>query len=119
MFYALPKLHKKVYPPPGRPIVSGIRGPTERIGTFVDDALRPHVTSLPSYLRDTLQLLQNLDDLSVPPETILVTLDIEALYSSIPHRKGLQIIGKFLSEQGSTAVPLNDFTLELLEHNLF
>lgn len=97
MFYALPKLHKKAHPPPGRPIVSGIGGPTEKIGMFVDDALRPLVTSLPSYLRDTLHILQALEDLVVPPETILITLDIEALYSSIPHRSGLQIIEKFFS----------------------
>lgn len=36
VFYVLPKLHKKTHPPPGRPIVSGVGGTSEKIGTFVD-----------------------------------------------------------------------------------
>lgn len=81
IFYALPKVHKKVLPPPRRPIVSGIRGSTENVGIYVDDMLRPHVQALSSYLRDTLHLLQILYGLTVPANTWLVTMDIEALFS--------------------------------------
>lgn len=91
-FYALPKVHKGVLPPPGRPIVAGIDSSPEMAGRYVDDVLRPHVERMPSYVKDTLQLLQILDGLTIPVDSLLVTLDIEALYSSIPHEEGLKII---------------------------
>ena len=33
-FYLLPKIHKDIQNPPGRPIVSGSGGPTEKISQF-------------------------------------------------------------------------------------
>lgn len=48
-FYALPKVHKNLIYPPGRPIVSGIGYHTEK-STYVDTQLRPHVIGPPSYL---------------------------------------------------------------------
>ena len=35
-FYLLPKIHKKVNPPQGRPVVSGNGSSTEKISHFVD-----------------------------------------------------------------------------------
>ena len=42
-FYMLPKIHKRLDNPPGRPIVSGNGCPTERISQFVDFFLKPIV----------------------------------------------------------------------------
>lgn len=55
---------------------------TERASRFVDEYLRPHVVALPSYIKDTSDLLKNLDGLHVPQGCLLVAIDIEALYSS-------------------------------------
>ena len=35
-FYLLPKIHKGKLPPPGRPIISAIGSPTEKISQFLD-----------------------------------------------------------------------------------
>ena len=35
-FYMLPKVHKTLDHPPGRPIVSGINGPTEKLSKRMD-----------------------------------------------------------------------------------
>lgn len=51
VFHALPKLHKKINPPPGHPIVK--EDPWKKAGTYVDDALRPYVLTMPPYLRDS------------------------------------------------------------------
>ena len=40
-FYLLPKIHKNVLPPPGRPIVSQIGSPTEKISGYLDFFLQP------------------------------------------------------------------------------
>jgi hypothetical protein len=54
--YFLPKIHKGISPPPGRPVVSGNGCPTEKISSFVDHFLNPttkliksHVTLHTSY----------------------------------------------------------------------
>lgn len=41
----------------------------------------PHVTSLPFYIKDTLDLLKHIEGCTVPPDALLVTLNVEALYS--------------------------------------
>jgi hypothetical protein len=47
--YLLPKIHKQVMPPPGRPVVSGNGGPTEKISNFVDHFLNPTVKDIKTY----------------------------------------------------------------------
>lgn len=49
------------------------------------------VEALPSYT-DTIHLPQILDSLHVNVDTILVAIDVEALYSLIPHDSGLSVI---------------------------
>lgn len=49
-FYTIPKLHKSITRPPGRPIVSAIKGPLERIGKFVDALIKDLVCELPSFV---------------------------------------------------------------------
>ena len=52
-----PKLHK-----PGMPlrtIVNGRNHPTEKMAEIVEDELREHVKSLPSYIRDTTDILHS------------------------------------------------------------
>ena len=52
-FYLLPKIHKGVLLPPGRPIVSAIGSPTEKISEFLDFFLQPLLSSIPSFVKDT------------------------------------------------------------------
>lgn len=83
-FYTLPKVHKpgKLT---GRPIVSGSGSLKESASTLVDRTLKPRVEVLPSFVKDTLHFLKIVDGLTVPPGSILVMVDIECLYNSIPH----------------------------------
>ena len=80
-FYTLPKIHKNAEAPPGRPIVSSIRAPTERISAFVDIVLKPLVKSLPSYIKDTKDFLAKLKSLPgpLPPNSLLFTMDVVGL----------------------------------------
>lgn len=82
-FYCLPKVHKDLLMPPGRPIVSGNGAITEILSLYLDRHLRPFVIGLPSYVHDTIHLLQSLEGLHISPHTFLVAIDIEALYSSL------------------------------------
>ena len=88
--YLLPKIHKGIIPPPGRPILSANGCPTEKISAFVDHFLREVSTKHKSYVKDTTHFLQKLQTLGqLPPDSILVTFDVTSLYTNIPNQEGI------------------------------
>ncbi|CAJ0960814.1 unnamed protein product [Ranitomeya imitator] len=95
-FYVLPKVHKNASCPPGRPIVAGNNSFTEPICKLIDFVLHPMVETLPSYLKDTNDVLRKMDGLQLEENMILVTCDIESLYTSIIHKDGVAAVEQFL-----------------------
>ena len=87
MLYLLPKIHKVGNP--GRPIFSACGGLTEKISEFVDSKVRPFVTRLPSYVKDTTDFLNTIQAIHVPSNHTLMTIDVLLLYTNIPHNEGL------------------------------
>lgn len=55
--------------------------------------------------------------------TILASIDVESLYSCIPHNKGVGVVVSFLKERSKEFYGYNVFILGLLEfiptHNVF
>ena len=74
VFYTLTKIHKPT--PVGRPIISGVPGPTERLSAFVDKLLQPIAQQQKSYLKDTTDFINFMDGTRVPENTILVSMDV-------------------------------------------
>ena len=72
-----------------RPIVSLCESATENISHFLDYWLQPIMKSLPSYIKDTSQLINELKELKVDPHSFLVTIDVKSLYTCIPHSEGI------------------------------
>ena len=62
----------------------------QKIFQFLDHWLQPIMRNLPSYLKDTSQLINELRWLSIEPNTILVTIDVKSLYTCIPHPERIQ-----------------------------
>lgn len=122
-FYTLPKIHKGRTPLRGRPIVSGVGSISYNIGLYVENILSPFVRALPSYTRDTQDLLSNLEYVSLDTDEHLASIDVEQLYSSIRHEDGLQACRHFLSMRGIQFAQHTEFVLSLLEfiltHNVF
>lgn len=106
-FYTLTKTHKNIHHPPGRPIVSGIGSLTDNASKFVDSFLMPHKLSLPSYIRDTTDQLKHIDGIRAPRDSLLVAINIKALFSSIPLEQGDLTAKSFMMEQDRTTWPLN------------
>lgn len=63
IFYAIPKVHKNINRPPGRPIISGINNLTNNAYIMVEEFLKSFVEQLPLFLKDTMHLLNILDNL--------------------------------------------------------
>ena len=89
-FYLLLKIHKDLHNSPGRPVVSGSGGPTEKISHFVDHFMGPLIPLSDTYIRDSTHLINILNKFIMPPGMLLCTLDITSLYTNIPHNEGIQ-----------------------------
>jgi hypothetical protein len=90
--YGLPKDHKPVCKqtgiPPLRCVVSCCGGNLEGLGKLVDYFLRPVDEAAQSFIQDTPHLLRMIERLNSqgpqPPGTRLYTMDVIAMYPSIP-----------------------------------
>lgn len=65
IFYIIPKVHKFLKDPPGRSIISAIRGPLERTGKYLDVMLKDMVISLQSYVKDTRDVLAQINEIKL------------------------------------------------------
>lgn len=61
ILHSLPKVHKDTFPPQLRPIVAGIGSMGERLSAWVDAHLQPLIEIIPSYIKDTKELVCTLD----------------------------------------------------------
>lgn len=123
IIYYLPKIHKNLLQPPGRPIVGGIDSLTMRVGKYVDFFLQPLVTRTPAFLKDSLQIINEISQLHVEDDVLLVTADVSSLYTNIAHDLGFQAARYFLNKDESMDQSTREFILKLLkfamEHNFF
>ena len=61
-----PKVHKEGCP--RRPVVSSVKCHTEKISAYVDEKLRPIVTKLTSYIKDTSDFVNKVRNIGKVPE---------------------------------------------------
>lgn len=114
MLYTLPKIHKPYSDiPSGRPIISA----------FVDFHLQPLVMFLPSYIRDTMDFIELINNVKLPDcSVLLVTMDVESLYTNVPFQVGLEAI-KFFLDQRPCQIPstacVSDLAKLVLSHSYF
>jgi hypothetical protein len=97
-FYMLPKIHKPrgkwPHPemPAGRPIVSNCGSPTEKICKFIDYFLKPLATKHEAYIKDSYDFVDKIGGLRVPTDCLLVTADVEGLYTNMNMDRCVEII---------------------------
>ena len=63
-----------------------------------------------TYIKNTYDFIDKIKDVLIPPNSLLITLDVESMYTNILHEKGLEsITERFKSSY------LDENVLELLE----
>ena len=98
--YLLPKIHKKLFNVPGRPVISNCGMPTEKVSEFLDHHLKPVMQKGLSYIRDSQYFLEKIKTIgSVPENAILVTADVVGLYPNIPHQACLKALREALEKR--------------------
>ena len=122
-FYLLPKIHKRLFNVPGRPVVSHTGFFTERISSFVDFHLQPLAQKVKSYIKDTNDFLHKLKGIiNLPKDAIMCTIDVVGLYPSIPHDEGLVALREALDKRGDKKVStesLAELAEIVLNQNIF
>ena len=72
--YFFPKIHKRLYYVPGRPVVSNCRSPIEECSEFPDHHLKHIIQNGWSYIKDSDDFINKTKNLStIPDNAILVT----------------------------------------------
>ncbi len=97
--YLVPKIHKdpSKWPvaekmPPGRPIVSDCASDTYRVAEYIDHFLAPLATKHTSYVKDTPDFLSKISKFKPSKNSLLITLDVDALYTNINNKDGLKTV---------------------------
>jgi hypothetical protein len=92
-FYCLPKIHKAVLPPPGRPICSSIMTLTHHASLYLDKVLQPLLKRIPTTCTSSSSVILDFCELEkVPSSSIILTGDVASLYPSIPIDAGIHAI---------------------------
>lgn len=122
-FYHLPKVHKNLTSPPGRPIVAAMDSVSTGLSQYIDLYLQPIVQQLQSFIRDGPHLLELLAPYRWESTYTWLSLDVTSLYTSIPHQFGLQALEFFLAQNSMLNSRQATFILEAtdfcLRHNYF
>ena len=120
-FYLLPKIHKPLedwpnqHQPPGRTILTNVNTESQGISRMIDHILQPHVRSMNSYIRDSIDFINKIRQTEIPKEALLVTMDVTSLYTNIPHQLIRDTVTKKLNQ---TPNPINSYFLRMLDNIL-
>ena len=85
------------------------------MSAFVDRELQPLLANIPSYIEEYTDFMNKLSRFNnIPDNTILVTLDVTALYSNIPHNDGIDACQKNILIEVRYQLPLVKISVNLL-----
>lgn len=110
----LPKIHKSLTNPKGRPIVASNESFLEPLSNFVDHFIKPYVQKLPAYVRDSTDIINKLSELQeLPPDMFLATFDVESLYTNISQERGIIALEYYLQDRLEVQNPPSAFICDL------
>ena len=121
--YFLPKIHKDRSKwierriPPGRPIVSDCASESYAVSELIDQTLLPLSIQHPAYVKNTQDFLQKITAKPIPADSLLITMDVESLYTNIDNQTGILAVQQALSKTNHPE-KFQSYILELLKISL-
>ena len=105
---ANPKMHKTGNPQ--RLIINGRHTATENMAEVVENELSTHVKSMTSYIKDTTDFLNKIENIQQPVshQAIMFCLDVRALYPSVPRDEARIAIEEALENRERKRIPTKD-----------
>ena len=102
VFFMLPKVHKNVKEPNqvfvGRPVISSCGAPLNRIAEFLDFYLLPEVKKSPAYLKDTADTIRKIEDMVLPNDIIIASIDVVSMFTAVPQEEALEVAMETLAK---------------------
>ena len=81
------------------------------------------LSTIPSYIKDTKAFINIIENLRIPQNALLVTVDVVGLYLNIPQKEGIERVIKYHYDKfPDEVVPKNHlraFMQTILKHNIF
>ena len=99
-----------------RPIVS--QSSSILSAQFIDHVFQPLASFYPDYIQNSTSLILRLQDLAVPDDAILVTVDVSSLYPSIPQSECLNILHTEMHKHSFLFTFEPNLILQLLHTNI-
>lgn len=118
VFYAIPKIHKTLINPPGRPIVSSLGSATYFASVYLDKRLQPVLRHLKTVCTSSQSLILQMHDFTAPKHSIILCADVAALYPNIPINLGIQTVYDILKDLALLEPSELEFVIQLLEYVL-
>ncbi|XP_076397942.1 uncharacterized protein LOC143266273 [Megachile rotundata] len=88
--YGLPKIHKPNVPL--RPIISTIGSPTYKLSKYLTSVLKPLTGNTPSSITNSSHFISKIKDIRTLPHDLLVSFDVQSLFTNVPIKKSIEII---------------------------
>ena len=95
--YLLNKVHSNP-PTKARPIISANGCPVERLSEYVDFFLQPFVLEQHTYIKDTSDFIRKIEQITVPDNALIITLDYESMYTNIIHDGAVNAVRNTLTK---------------------
>ncbi|NNK28445.1 MAG: GIY-YIG nuclease family protein [Flavobacteriaceae bacterium] len=108
-FYHLIKTHKNGPTLKIRPIVSNINSPSTKIVWLLTKILKPLLSGVSAHLENSMELIEEIRDLTLEDRRIHnypFSLDVVALYTSIPPQHAIEVINDKLTSNRDLCKPL-------------
>lgn len=99
VIYQVPKVHKNKTRPPGRLIISGIGSVHSRLGEYLDVFLQPLAGRGQAFIKDSKDIINILKMIHIDDSAILITIDVEPLYTNIKETDALAAVAWALKNQ--------------------
>lgn len=92
--------------------MSGIGSLYSRLGEYLDIYLQPLAAKGRSYLKGSRELINRLQNIELSADTLLVTVDIESLYTNIKKQDAIVAVKLALTEESKLKKPQINFLVE-------
>jgi hypothetical protein len=107
-FYLTVKVHKT--PTKTRPIVSCVNSYLNVFSKWLSHRFKELLSFVPTYIKDSFQVLDELKTLKLPPQAKLFTCDAVSMYTNIDSVHGLEVKSNWLEDYPTEISP--DFPKE-------
>ena len=118
-FYGRAKVHKDNCPV--RPVISAVGTATYNVSSYIAKILAPLIGNTENTVKNSKEFVELVSDLEIQDDEVMISYDVEALYTSLPINSVLEIARKKLEEDATldkrTSLKVDDI-IKLLEYCL-